>query len=541
MTNSEDGGPRRTAEAVVGREAGLAALQRALASAPFARARQSAGFLAFVATETLADRGDRLHERSIALQAMGRGSGYDPRQDASVRVQASRVRSALRRYYETEGATDPIRISLEPGSYVPQFARHQPRAALTAGQLEPLATPDLIVALFDENESEHLGNLSAISVSESLADELGQVPGLRVRGPVDLRLDGNAPDLVSAGQRLGATYILSGDIRADPGHARLSVWLTDVTQRRVVWSESLSRPLNDFAGFRGEQQIMSRIAEAIGDYGGVLHRVALSAPADQLPQSFRATASFYRFVDASDAETRDIAMADLRLALADEPDNADLLAMLASCHLVGAMQGLATDRPSEMRNAATLAHLAVELDATGPRAHNILAMLSLAQADRAAALRQSREAVTARQPCPSTLMAAGIITLVAGDWDTGIEWIRELSDLNPGHPGRQHLYLALDRLIAGEDASALVEASLIAQPMSSWGPLLRGLALAALGCVADASRELSDAEAAQPGFVNQRDFAQPQFWDIPEVARTMLLQRCDALPADVIVKCSGQR
>ena len=97
------------------------ALEEVLASSSFARNPRSRDFLAFVVTETLAGRGARLKERTVARRALNRPATFDARDDSGVRVQARRVRAALEHYYETEGRDDAVRISIPKGSYVPQF------------------------------------------------------------------------------------------------------------------------------------------------------------------------------------------------------------------------------------------------------------------------------------------------------------------------------------------------------------------------------------------------------------------------------------
>ena len=119
--------------------------------------------------------------------------------------------------------------------------------------------------------------------------------------------------------------------------------------------------------------------------------------------------------------------------------------------------------------------------------------------------------------------------MVAGDWDAGVEMLRELTRSNPSQIGRLHIYLALDALIDGDDPTALVVANLI-PTASPWGPFLRGLAHAALGFPEAAARGLGEADTALPGFVTERRFAEQRFWDIAPVARELLLQRVDALP-----------
>jgi adenylate cyclase len=51
----------------------------------------------------------------------GRDASFDPATDPIIRIEASRLRRSLERYYLTVGRRDPIRIDIPKGSYVPTF------------------------------------------------------------------------------------------------------------------------------------------------------------------------------------------------------------------------------------------------------------------------------------------------------------------------------------------------------------------------------------------------------------------------------------
>jgi hypothetical protein len=96
-------------------------LRRVLDSPHFVHAHQLQQFLEHLVEATLDGRADDLKEYSLGKDVFRRGESYDPRNDAIVRVQASILRKRLTAYYENGGKSDPIRIDLPKGSYVPQF------------------------------------------------------------------------------------------------------------------------------------------------------------------------------------------------------------------------------------------------------------------------------------------------------------------------------------------------------------------------------------------------------------------------------------
>jgi hypothetical protein len=109
-----------------------AALEQVTASSTFRKSGQLASFLRFAVQETLAGRGDRIKAYTIATAALGRDDNFDPQLDPIVRVEAGRLRRALRQYYAAEGHDDPIVIDLPVGRYTPVFRRNSGRGQAAA-------------------------------------------------------------------------------------------------------------------------------------------------------------------------------------------------------------------------------------------------------------------------------------------------------------------------------------------------------------------------------------------------------------------------
>ena len=103
----------------IAREEVLRELERILASRAFQGAGRSGAILRFLLERTLAGQAEQLKEYTVGAEALGRGNSFDPRTDAIVRVEISRLRSRLSHYYATEGAANPVRIAIPKGSYAP--------------------------------------------------------------------------------------------------------------------------------------------------------------------------------------------------------------------------------------------------------------------------------------------------------------------------------------------------------------------------------------------------------------------------------------
>ncbi|MET2828403.1 tetratricopeptide repeat protein [Mesorhizobium shangrilense] len=80
-------------------------------------------FLRCVSEELFAGRESALKAYCIAVDVFGRPSSFDASTDPIVRIEATRLRSALTHYYESSGRDRDISIELPKGRYVPVFSR----------------------------------------------------------------------------------------------------------------------------------------------------------------------------------------------------------------------------------------------------------------------------------------------------------------------------------------------------------------------------------------------------------------------------------
>jgi hypothetical protein len=111
------------------------ALLRISSSGAFIRSPQLITFLSFIVEEELAGRGERLKGYTIGVHALGRSKDFDPNADPIVRVEARRLRLALKSYYAFEGLGDNLVIDLPVGSYRPTIRMLQPET--TEDEAEP--------------------------------------------------------------------------------------------------------------------------------------------------------------------------------------------------------------------------------------------------------------------------------------------------------------------------------------------------------------------------------------------------------------------
>ena len=109
------------------REAILSELRQVLASPHFCNSKRYPALLEYVVEHVLAGNTEMLKERTLGVEVFGRRPDYDTNSDTVVRYTASEVRKRLLLYYSELGHAPGIRISLPPGSYIPEFLRESER------------------------------------------------------------------------------------------------------------------------------------------------------------------------------------------------------------------------------------------------------------------------------------------------------------------------------------------------------------------------------------------------------------------------------
>lgn len=103
-------------------------IERLVRSKTFETSEVHRRLLQYLAEKTLVGEAERLKEYVIGLEAFGKPPEYDPKQDSIVRLQVGRLRQKLATYYQSEGAEDPLVVSVPKGAFKLLFEGVAPAA-----------------------------------------------------------------------------------------------------------------------------------------------------------------------------------------------------------------------------------------------------------------------------------------------------------------------------------------------------------------------------------------------------------------------------
>jgi serine/threonine-protein kinase len=238
------------------------ALAKLTSSALFADSQRMARFLRFAVEETLLGNGARLKEIVIGAEVFDRGPAYDPRLDPIVRVEARRLRSKLRAYYETEGRNDDLIIEFPKGTYQPLFKfRSQSAPASTPHATHPTGSAAIVILPFANLDPEPDQQYFSDGLTEELIHALTRIPGLRVIAWNTATHFRAEQDIEQIRTRLGVSYILRGAVRRTGQRLRITAQLIDALTGEYVWSDTYNRETQDV--FAIQEQIALVIVNAL--------------------------------------------------------------------------------------------------------------------------------------------------------------------------------------------------------------------------------------------------------------------------------------
>lgn len=446
-------------------------LARIVSSDSFSRSPQAKRFLQYVVLRTLEGQGQHLKAYTIGVAALGVNDERS-RPETTARMQASRVRKLLLRYYEAQGRADPIRFELPPGTYEPRFSWCDEPESTRAVPSD--RNPTLVLAGFDVLSVDSGDAQFCRGVSDALITLLVRADDLRVTQVPH-------PGVQS--------YVLKGTLSRSGETIRL-VCTLDGPEGDTVWSERYDRVLGfgDFLPIQDELALL--IANQLGDpaVGAIARASRRTARHGAMAAAMQA---FFRFLASPSTGNLDATRALLEAALAVEQGQPVVHAAY-SCVLALHYLGAPSGRGTELLSAEAHARAASSLDSECSLAHLAKAFVHYHQRERACVERECRRAVERATVSPIVRAIAGNLLCLVGTWEEGLDVIGDAQRSSPQFPGYLYLGRALYHFHRqGDAARALHFVELLELEPTLLSTLLSSACLMQLGRTVEARRTMA--------------------------------------------------
>jgi TolB-like protein len=249
-----------------------------LASCIFAHSHRQSRFLRYIVQATLSGDADRLNQRIIGIEVFDRPDTFDPMVDSIVRVEAARLRSKLREYYDELGKNDRVFIELPKGSYAvrirqaPTDAARHCKAHISATRRDGTAVagmpgnlqgaPTIAVLPFHSISGDREQESFADGITDDLITDLARISGLSVISRQSVSAyKGSMARTQRISQELGVGFILEGSIRRAGNRVRINVQLLDGSSGKHVWARRYDRNTGDI--FDLQDDVNRRVVQAL--------------------------------------------------------------------------------------------------------------------------------------------------------------------------------------------------------------------------------------------------------------------------------------
>lgn len=520
-------------------DAAKAELERLLSDSRFRVTDRQKDILRYLAERRFKGCEEGVKAYSVALDVLGRPSGFDASTDPIVRIEISRLRSALDAYYQAFGTADAASIHIPKGMYITLFP-----STVIAHELD-----DGHQVLSTAAEGEGLGDRSVM-----------QVHPLRRRFPLRLALAAAAASLVLAAgitarfelfppwrtmTEKPTVYVMmeaaEGRLRGEASQTRdtLMTALTQFTTLTVAKAGYSSIRSGDRAGRRYEidikyygdtddRSVWWQIADSeTGDLlKSGLEKVDASGKsaasvrlemAGALAQRFAATRGVINNIEIHDsaedaignvcvlraeyaldeggAESVANSRECLERSLEAIPADADAAALLSRILLAG--KGASSDPAIQLR-ALELAKGAASAAPMSDRAQVALMVAQFAAGRLEAAVRAGNRAVELNPNNGDAAAKLALVLYTSGYKDAGVAMAHDASVVPDATPRDATLVLALDAYKSGHYS----DASLLSEQINCTDFLVTTIRTAALGQLnsPEASERLTEIRSKDPQF-----------------------------------------
>lgn len=546
------------ADATPSADEARAALARVLASDAFRNSPQLGAFLRYVVDATLNGRGASLKGYTIAVEALGRDPRFNPQADPIVRVEATRLRRALDRYYAEDGRDDPVTIELPRGSYAPTFGRR----VVTAAPASP-PTPNAVAAHHQATvkgliSRAALGGALAIAAAAVLAATLlphrspptnpladttsstaaptterrllpgNGMPTISVDA---LRTEGT-PGIgaVSAGALIAkirgafarfdtinvasetpgvapprADYRLAGGIEYGDAATTVRFQLIDEAEGTIAWSRSFAYPAaapgHPDAPAAEDAMVVALTDALLQSYGvirGRDHAKQLASPTgDPRYRCVLTAADSFRTLDPAEHSQARACLEALTVADPGFAVGFEFLAVVDYREYLLDLPTRAGETPA-LDRALRAALRAVELAPASGRAYQMLFVVQYARQDLDAAFAAGDKAMALNKYDMLTVAEYGARLVMTGKVERGMAMLQRAGEAGGVRPSWHHFYLFLGSYLEGDLKEAAFQADQITTDDYPLGLVARAITAAEAGKTDAARRALERLIELQP-------------------------------------------
>jgi len=242
---------------------------------------------------------------------------------------------------------------------------------------------------------------------------------------------GKTADVKRAARELGVRYVLEGSVRKSGNRVRITAQLIDAATGNHIWADHYDGNLTDIFALQDEitEKVVAAIEPRLLEAEGIRSQNRSPEDLGAWDMVIQANSLFWRLTKA-ETET---AIETLRRAVERYPEYAPARSMLAFVLLISGYLGWGLMDP-QLKEAATLAGRAAELDDSDPWAHLALGFVAFVRRRTNVATAEFRRALALNPNFAAAHGYLGWTLAFDGQADQAITHLEEAIRLSPHDP-----------------------------------------------------------------------------------------------------------
>jgi TolB-like protein len=465
---------------------------------------------------------------------------FDPQIDPIVRVEATRLRRAIERYYAGSGMGDPVIIDLPRGSYIPTFrfreipsvravdaansfgrfgaiVRARPIAVAVAGAMlivivavaglalhqqtrssagvqgpgrePPIPTdlaalppgngmPTIYIAPFRVSGKPMAQSVTATSLFEKIKDAFARFDTINV--VVEPGQQTQALDGVASSTATpSADYRLLGTLEYGDARTNAQFQLVDSAEGKIVWSHSFGQVSTTDNGIADDGIVVMLANALLQSYGAIRARDrARHLASNTGDPRYRCILEAADAVRSQDPNERDRARVCLERLTMLDPSFAVGFAFLAITYNREFQQeyGERTRDPLALDKALKSARRAIELQPEDSRAYLALFVVQFNRGDLASAFAAAEKTIALNKYDMLALGEYGGRLILTGQIDKGMALMQRSGEYGAIRPSWHYFYLFMGNYLRGDMAEAIKNADHITTDNYAMGLVAKTIA-----------------------------------------------------------------
>ncbi len=331
-----------------------------------------------------------------------------------------------------------------------------------AGLPEPSFAPSrpvIAVLPFDNLSGDPEQDYFSDGITEDIITRLAQVQDILVLGRnTSFQFKGEAIDIETVAQKLGADYVVEGSIRRGGNTVRVTAQLLNGDDGTHLWVETYDRALDPANLFAIQDEITAAVASRIGDPSGAINRAEFQRSVKRAPSqlaSYDCVLRYFEYLRVTSELTFRTALDCLESTVAADTNFADALTFLGDLYVDDVAMEFGLSPHATLRSGLNLIQQGVAADPKNGVARVRLARALLLNDQPERAIREAEQALQLAPNNTDVLGTASVVFTNSGQYDRARETMEKVAVLNPNYSAWMNWEPAKGHLARGNYAEAI--------------------------------------------------------------------------------------